>query len=112
MVDGKAVGAVTNGSFIFVDRPPGVYRLGLQIGILNMTFETDVHVDAGRDYFFNIGVPQSGAFGTDMINQAIAGGKGQQMPGRSPLMAPLSGVVFYSLDSETGAAEIERLKAP
>jgi hypothetical protein len=110
-IDGKAVGSVTNGSYIFVDRPPGGYKLAVQSG-LSMTFETTAQVEAGKEYYFNIGVPQTGAFGTDMLNQAYAGGKGQQMPAQSPLMNGFVGAVFYTLDPATGAAEVAQLKAP
>ncbi len=85
-VDGKAVGAVTNGSYIFVDRSPGSYRLSVQSGI-SLAFETDVQVEAGKAYYFNIGVPKTGAPGQDLANQAYAGGSGQPM--RGPVRAEL-----------------------
>jgi len=110
-VNGKPVGSVTNGSYIFVDRSPGSYRLSVQTGI-SLAFETDVQVEAGKAYYFNIGVPRSGAPGTDLLNQAFAGGSGQQMRAQSPLSAGFSGAALYSLDPSAGAAEIERLKAP
>jgi hypothetical protein len=40
-VDGNAVGAVTNGSYIFVDRPPGHHKFSVQAAI-SLAFETDV----------------------------------------------------------------------
>jgi hypothetical protein len=110
-VDGKAVGAVTNGSYIFVDRSPGPYKLSVQSGI-SLAFETEVQVEAGKAYYFNIGVPKSGAPGTDLLNQAYAGGSGQPMRAQSPLSSGFSGAVLYSLDASAGASEIERLKAP
>jgi Protein of unknown function (DUF2846) len=110
-VDGKPVGSVTNGSYIFVDRPPGLHKLSVQSGI-SLAFETEVQVDAGRAYYFNIGVPRTGAPGMDLANQAYGGGSGQQMRAQSPLSSGFSGAVFYSLDPSAGAAEIERLKAP
>jgi hypothetical protein len=110
-VDGKAVGAVTNGSYIFVDRSPGPYRLSVQSGI-SLAFETDVQVEAGKTYYFNIGVPKTGAPGTDLVNQAYAGGSEQQMRGQSSLSSGFSGAVFYSLDPAVGAAAIAQLKAP
>ena len=110
-VDGKTVGTVTNGSYIFVDRSPGPYKLSVQSGI-SLAFETEVQVEAGKAYYFNIGVPKTGAPGTDLLNQAYAGGSGQQMRTQSPLSAGFSGAVFYSLDPAAGAAEIQGLKAP
>ena len=107
-VDGKPVGAVTNGSYIFVDRPPGTYKLAVQSGI-SMAFETEVRVEAGGAYYFGVGVPKSGAPGMDLLNTVYAGGSGQQMRGQSP-MTGFSGAVFYSLEPAFGAAQIERLK--
>ncbi|WP_029584227.1 DUF2846 domain-containing protein [Bradyrhizobium sp. URHD0069] len=110
-IDGKAVGSVTNGSYIFVDRSPGLHKLSVQSGI-SLAFETEVQVEAGRAYYFNIGVPKTGAPGMDLLNQAYAGGSGQQMRAQSPMSSGFSGAVFYSLDPSAGAAAIERLKAP
>src|SRR5450631_2520420 len=84
-INGKAVGSVTNSSYIFVDRPPGVYKLAVQSG-LSMTFETEAQVEPGKEYYFNIGVQQSGKIGTDLLNQAFAGGKGEPMRAQSLLM--------------------------
>src|SRR4051794_25274194 len=39
-VDGKVVGAVTNGSYIFVDRPAGPHKLSVQAG-LSPAFDTE-----------------------------------------------------------------------
>jgi hypothetical protein len=110
-VDGKTVGAVTDGSYIFVDRAPGIYKLSVQ-SALSLAFETEVQIDAGGAYYFNIGVPKTGAPGQDLLNQAYAGGSGQQMRAQAPLTTGFSGAVFYSLDPAAGAAEIQELKAP
>jgi len=110
-VDGKVVGAVTNGSYIFVDRPPGVHKLSVQAG-LSPAFETETQVETGGEYYFNIGVPRGGGPGHELLSQVYAGGKGQQMQGQSPLTTGLSAAVLFTLDPATGAAEISRLKAP
>ncbi len=110
-VDGKAVGTVTNGSYIFVDRPPGSHQLSLENGV-SMAFETDVEVEAGREYFFNIGVPSTGAPGQVLLNQAFAGGSGQPMTPRSRLSYSFSGAMFYTLDPAAGAAALQSLKPP
>ena len=110
-VDGRPVGSVTNGSYIFVDRSPGLYKLAVQSGI-SMAFETEAQVEAGKAYYFNIGVPRTGAPGTDLINQAYAGGSGQQMQAQSPLSTGFSAAVLYNLDPAAGAAAIGQLKAP
>ena len=67
-------------------------------------------LEAGRDYYFNVGVPPTGAPGTDILNHGFSGGGGQQMRAESPLSAGFSGAAFFSLDPATGAAEIARLK--
>jgi len=110
-VDGRPIGAVASGSYIFVDRSPATYRLSVQSGI-SMAFETDVQIDAGREYYFNVGVPRTGAIGTDFLNQAYAGGKGRPMQALSPLSSGFSGAVLYMLDASAGAAEVQRLKTP
>jgi hypothetical protein len=110
-VDGRPVGAVTNGSYIFVDRPPGPYKLSVQAGI-SLAFETETQVEAGKAYYFNIGVPKTGAPGTDLVNQLYAGGSGQQMRAQSALSPGFSAAVLYSLDASAGAAAIAQLKAP
>jgi hypothetical protein len=110
-VDDQVVGSVTNGSYLFADRPPGIHKLYVRGGLTMAGYETEIQLDAGKEYFFNIGVPRSGALGTDFLNQAYAGGAGEQMPAQSPLAAGLSGAAFYRLDPAAGAAEIARLKA-
>jgi hypothetical protein len=110
-VDGKTVGSVTNGSYIFVDRPPGLYKLSVQAGI-SLAFETEAEVAAGGAYYFNIGVLRTGAPGMDLVNQGYAGGSGQQMRAQSPLTTGFSAAALYSLDPTAGAAAIDHLKAP
>jgi len=110
-VDGKKVGAVTNGSYFFVDRPPGLHQLSAENG-MTLAYETEVQVEAGKSYYFNLGTPGTGKMGQDLLNQTYAGGSGQQMRPQSLLSAGFSGVAFYNLDPLAGAAEIERLKAP
>jgi uncharacterized protein DUF2846 len=89
-LDGKPVDAVTNGGYIFVDRPPGTYRLSVQSGI-SLAFETDVQVSAGRDYYFNIGVPRTGAIGSDFLNQVYAGRQGRADAGAIPARGWIGG---------------------
>lgn len=109
-VDGKKVGAVTNGSYFFVDRPPGLHQLSAENGV-SLAYETEVQVEASKSYYFNLGTPGSGKMGQDLLNQTYAGGSGRQMRPQS-VLSGFSGVAFYSLDPVAGAAEIERLKAP
>jgi Protein of unknown function (DUF2846) len=110
-VDGRTVGSVINGSYFFVDRSPGLYKLSVG-NSLSMAFETELRVEAGQDYYLGVGSPATGAVGRDSVNVALAGGRGEPMKGESPLMNALSGAAFFRLDPSTGVAAIAELKAP
>src|ERR1700759_3422213 len=43
-VDGRVVGTLSNGSYIYVDRPPGVHKLSVSTS-LSMAFETEMQAD-------------------------------------------------------------------
>jgi hypothetical protein len=110
-VDGKDVGTVTNGGYIFVDRPAGSHTLSADAeGLMPFRepFETDVQLEAGGTYYFNVGVPRTGAPGQDLVNTLYAGGKGDQMRGHGSNL--FISTVFYKLEPSVGAAEIEKLK--
>jgi len=102
-VDGKSVGTVANGSYIFVDRPPGRYALSVENKV-SMAFETEIQAESGQNYYFNIGPQRSGVIGQDLVNQAFLGGQGERMPAQSPLSAGFSGVVLYRMEPSVGAA--------
>ena len=110
-VDGKSIGAVGNGAYLVIDRPPGLHQLAVG-NTLAVIFETEVQVEAGQSYFFNIAPRASGVPLQDLAGFALVGGKGQPMQAKSPLRAALAGPIFYRLEPAAGAAEIERLKAP
>jgi hypothetical protein len=111
-VDGKVVGSLNNGFYFFVDRPPGTHKLSVDGKVsMAMAFETDVDVEAGQSYYFNIG-PAGSSPGQTLVNQAVMGGKGEQMRGASPFSGALSAWVFYRLDPAIGAAEVAQLKTP
>ena len=110
-VNGKSVGTVANGTYIFVDRPPGRYTLSVENKI-SVPFETEVEVESGQAYYFNLGPQRSGAPGTDLLTQAISGGAGEAMTAKSVLSAGFSGVVLYRLEPSAGAKEVQGLKAP
>jgi hypothetical protein len=110
-VDGTPVGAVIGGTYFFVDRPPGTYKLSAELGPLTMAFEAETRVEAGQTYYFGIGVPRSAAIGQDLVNQAVGGSSGQQMRSTSPLMGGFSAIALYQLDPPSGAAAIAQLKA-
>jgi hypothetical protein len=110
-VDGKTVGTVGNGAYVVIERPPGLHQLAVG-NPLSMDFETEVQVEAGQSYYFNIAPRASGAPLQDLAVFALVGGKGQPMQAKSPLRAALAGPIFYRLEPAAGAVEIERLKAP
>jgi hypothetical protein len=110
-VDGKTVGALRNGFYIFVDRPPGLHTLSAQTGI-SMAFETEVQVEAGQVYYFDIGAPTGGGPGHQLASQLYAGGSGEVTRPKSMLSGGFSGVALYRLDPAAGAAILEQLQAP
>ncbi len=109
-VDGKPVGTLALGSYIFVDRPPGVHKLSVGNKV-SMAFEVEVQVEAGQSYYFNIGPMTKPGVLQDAMDHALAGGHGEPMQAQSPLSAALSGVMFYRLEAAAGAAEIRSLRA-
>lgn len=74
-VDGKPVGAVIGGTYFFVDRPPGTYKLSAGTA-LSMAYETQARVEAGQTYYFGIGTPQVSPIGQNLVNQAVGGSGG------------------------------------
>lgn len=108
-IDGKSVGSVAKGLYFSVDRPPGRYRISC-VNPISMDYETEIQIEGGRTYYFGIGTPQVAAPGQNLLNQALAGSSGQQMPATSPLMAGFSGAALYQLSATEGAAVISQLK--
>jgi uncharacterized protein DUF2846 len=109
-VDGTPVGTVVGGTYFFVDRPPGTYKLSAASG-LSMAYEAVTRVEAGQTYYFGVGVPQVAPIGQNLLNQALAGSSGQQMQSTSPLMGGFSAAALYQFDPAAGAAVIAQLKA-
>lgn len=108
-IDGRSVGSVAKGLYFFVDRPPGHYRISC-VNSISMDYETEIQIEGGRNYYFGIGVPQTSAPGQNLLNQAVAGSSGHQMPASSPLMRGFSGAAIYQMDATEGAAVISQLK--
>ena len=77
-----------------------------------MDFETEVRVDAGQEYYFNVGPVTTGIPGMDLATHALAGVRGEEMPGPPGMNRGLVGLVFYRLDPAAGAADVAQLKAP
>jgi hypothetical protein len=108
-IDGKPVGSVAKGLYFFSDRPPGRYRIAC-VNPISMDYETEIEIEGGRTYYFGVGTPQVSAPGQNLLNQAVAGSSGRQMPATSPLMAGFSGAALYQIDAAEGPAVISQLK--
>jgi hypothetical protein len=108
-VNGQNVGGIAHGSYMFVDRQPGVYTLEVAPPTdWAADFQTDVRVAAGATYYYAITVKPSAV--------ALSGGRmvtlGQSNPGTE--LPSKSGISFATfrlagLDAATGAAEIAKL---
>jgi hypothetical protein len=109
-VDATPVGTVVGGTYFFVDRPPGMYKLSAATS-LSAPYEVETKVEAGQTYYYGIGVPQVGAIGMQLINHVTAGSGGQQMRSTSPLMDGFSAAAFYQPDAAAGVAAVSQLKA-
>jgi len=107
-VDGAPVGTVVGGTYFFVDRPPGMYKLSAATS-LSAAYEVETRVEAGQTYYYGIGVPQVGPIGMQLINHVTAGSSGQQMRSTSPLMDGFSAAALYQFDPAAGAAVISQL---
>jgi Protein of unknown function (DUF2846) len=108
-IDGQEVGSVSKGFYFSIDRPPGRYRI-ICVNAVSADYETEVQIEGGQTYYFGIGVPQTGAPGQNLLNQAVAGSSGRQLPSTSPLMSGFSGVALYQIDVAEGPAVISQLK--
>ncbi|SMX56103.1 conserved exported protein of unknown function [Bradyrhizobium sp. ORS 285] len=110
-VAGKAVGALRNGYYLFVDRPAGTYDVSVNSGV-SLPYETEIQVEAGQVYYLCLGATPYGPPGQVLLNQAYAGGSGTLMPPRSGLSGAMSGTVLYRMDASSGAALMAQLQAP
>jgi hypothetical protein len=107
-IDGQEVGSVSKGFYFSVDRPPGRYRITC-VNAVSADFETEIQIEGGQTYYFGIGVPQTGAPGQNLLNQAVAGSSGRQLPSTT-LMSGLAGGALYQIDAAEGPAIIGQLK--
>jgi hypothetical protein len=107
-VDGRDVRRLVTGTYVIVNRSAGPHALGIDVsGIFGTaSSESEVVLAAGQTYFFQIGPKPSGAIGQDLANALVSNTRGRFVPGHG-FMASFS---FYSLDTETGRAEIATLK--
>jgi Protein of unknown function (DUF2846) len=109
MIDGQTVGSVSKGFYFSVDKPPGRYRITC-VNPVSANYEAEVQIEGGRTYYFGVGTPQTSAPGQNLLNQAVSGSSGRQLPSTSPLMAGFSGAAFYQIDAAEGPAVIGQLK--
>ena len=109
-VNGTPVGTVVGGTYFFIDRPPGMYKLSAATS-LSAAYEVETKVEAGLTYYYGVGVPQVGSIGMQLINHLTAGSSGQQMRSTSPLMDGFSAAALYQFDAAAGAAVIGELRA-
>jgi hypothetical protein len=54
MVNGQPVGRVGNASYFFVDRPPGTYKVTLEVPLSPGRYAADVTLRPGRVYYLKI----------------------------------------------------------
>jgi len=107
-IDGQPVGSVSKGFYFSVDRSPGRYRITC-VNPVSMDYEAEVQIEGGQTYYFGIGVLQTGAPGQNLLNQAVAGSSGRQLPSTS-LKSAFSGTALYQIDTAEGPAVISQLK--
>lgn len=108
-INGQAVGEVANESYLFVDRPPGQYTISVRMPLDLTTTEHDVHVAAGRTYYF--------ALNMKSMTVATVGGGVFTLPepktGQTVQQRNLfSSTYLAELDAGAGPAALSRLKAP
>jgi Protein of unknown function (DUF2846) len=107
-IDGQSVGSVSKGFYFSVDRPPGRYRITC-VNTLSADYEVEVQIEGGQTYYFGIGTVQTAAPGQNLLNQAVSGSSGRQLPSAS-LMSGLAGTAIYQIDAAEGPAVISQLK--
>jgi hypothetical protein len=107
-IDGEPVGSVSKGYYFSIDRPPGRHTITC-VNQLSADYDTEIQVEGGQNYYFGIGVIQTGAPGHDLLNQAVAGSSGRQLPSTS-VKSAFSGTALYQIDTAEGPAVISQLK--
>jgi hypothetical protein len=107
-IDGQLVGSISKGLYFSIDKPPGRYRITC-VNPVSANYETEVQIEGGQTYYFGVGTPQSGAPGQNLLNQAVSGSSGRQLPSTS-LASGLAGAALYQIDAAEGPAIIGQLK--
>ena len=104
-IDGTEVGSITVNSYLFVDRPPGRYKI--HAAIANV-MEHEVEVQAGRTYYFAINFKQSYASGGG-ITIPIEGSNVGRPVGQPSILNPSW---LSEVDASTAATIMTRMKPP
>jgi Protein of unknown function (DUF2846). len=107
-VNDAEVGSVANNSYLFVDRPPGRYKIELSaMGALG-NLEHEAQVGAGRTYYlaYNAGPAVTTLPGG--IPLVIPGPTGGRQVGQANFLA---GAYLAELDATAGAEVVARMKA-
>ena len=111
-VSGQVVGKIAPDSYFFVDRQPGTYTLKVEPPFDWAYFETDVHVTAGKTYYYAINVKPAyvpiaggGVVGVMTLSHPQIG---------APMQPKESSMSFATyklnaLDPTTAAAEMAKL---
>jgi Protein of unknown function (DUF2846) len=106
-INDAEVGSVANNSYLFVDRPPGRYRIQVSKWGEPVNSEHEFQVEAGRTYYF--------AFNAPAATMALPGGGVMMTPGagggRQVGQASLFSGHLAELDAAAGAQVVARMKA-
>jgi len=102
-VDGQQVGTVANGSYFFVDRPPGPHTVTLETPLVPGRFAANVTVRPGRAYYLKVS-PRTEYF----VAGVVAGAVGQVL---DAVISENSGSYSLTpLDENAGVALLAQLK--
>jgi hypothetical protein len=100
-IDGKPIGNVAVGSYIYADRPHGTYRILLDHEFEPGSFSYDVTLKSGEDHYFQI--VQGGP-----PNRVVLIGNNAHVVGAPSKQGPFQ---IVPVDAPTGQAMISRIKS-
>ena len=100
-INGKQIGNVAVGSYIYADRAPGKYQILLDHEFEPGSFSYDVTLKPGEDHYFQI--VQGGA-----PNRLVIIGNSAQVVGVPSRQGPFQ---IVPVDAQTGQAMIGRIKS-
>jgi hypothetical protein len=106
-IDDTDVGSVANDSYLFIDRPPGQYRIQVSKGGDPISSQHEFQVEAGRTYYFSFNGPAATLMVPGGGFVAMPGAGGGRQVGRATL---LSGHLA-ELDAAAGAQVVARMSA-